>query len=101
MTADDALDQARERWPGLGAWVRVTANPRAPYQVGITRAEGRVFRRVMVGCGLTWERAFMSADKHAHRALANRITRRAVARSNFAQGELFAHGSAPDAMVRG
>lgn len=60
-----ALELARKRWPGQGAWVKhVPWMQRAPYSVGVmvTSPTGRNTRR-RLGHGETWERAFASADR--------------------------------------
>lgn len=103
MTAEDALAQARERWPGFGAWVAKCSNPRAPYQVGVVVYEGAQPVRRLMGCGLTWERAFLSADRReqiSHVPRGSRITRRALRTPPLPQENLFAQGCA-DEMVRG
>jgi len=54
---------AEQRWPGFAIWTRKTLNPRAPFQVGIVVYDGKGATRRLMGCGLTWERAFLSADR--------------------------------------
>ena len=64
---EQMLREARDRY-GPNAAVRTCYNPRAPYQVGVWDVGprgGRKFRQL--GCGLTWERAFLSADNRAQR----------------------------------
>lgn len=63
-TEHDAHARALARWPGRGAFVEKSLlDFHAPYHVGYLRDDGAGPRRVIIGRGLTWERAFLSADK--------------------------------------
>jgi hypothetical protein len=82
-----ALAEARTRWPAQGSWVKYTpAQRRAPYSVGIVTvtATGRKRLRQM-GCGLTWERAFLSADNRTAGRTAPRRRSKAKPSARFEQ----------------
>lgn len=68
VTQEQAAERARARWPGRAAFAEKRVHDlRAPYRVGYMRNDGKGSRRVVVGRGLTWERAFLSADKRESR----------------------------------
>jgi len=102
MTAEDALVHAESRWPGFACWVNETRNPRAPYQVGIVVYDGAGSHRKMMGCGLTWERAFLSADRRAQHPITRAAVARMPKRSHAApQLDLLAQGCADAHVHRG
>lgn len=103
VTEAQALERAQERWAGFGAWVEKCHNPRAPYQVGIMVQEGKRARRKRLGSGLTWARAFLSADRREQITSVPRrarISRKRSRNPEFTQEDLFAQGCARE-MVRG
>jgi len=73
MDEDGALAEAKRRF---GPWAFVAYNSRdweAPFRVGVvTSAAGGGARRVIVGRGKSWERAFFSSEKRGRRG---RVTR--------------------------
>lgn len=104
VTLEQALKRARERWPGFSAWAEKCHNPRAPYQIGVMVPEHGRPRRKRLGSGLTWERAFLSADRReqiSHVPRLSRITRRRAKNPGCEQLDLLAAQGCADEMVRG
>lgn len=65
-TESMALSEARRRWPARGAFIEYREHEiYAPCRVGVTERTGRGLIRRMLGRGLTWQRAFASADLRA------------------------------------
>lgn len=97
-----ALEEARRRWPAMGAWVRQTWHPQAPFSVGVTIADQRGTTRKRMGHGLTWERAFLSADRRAQCVpRGRRTTRTREMRATLEQLVMFEGQGRPHALDRG
>lgn len=104
VTLEQALERARARWPGFSAWAEKCHNPRAPYQVGIMFPENGRPRRKRLGSGLTWNRAFLSADRReqiSHVPRRSRLKRRRSKEPVHEQMDLITAQGCADEMVRG
>lgn len=88
-TIEQALEHARRIWAGQGAWVEFRARDLyGPCWVGVMQASARGPVKRRLGRGLTWQRAFTSADLERRGVTRPRRGRREIPGTRWPQMKL-------------